>query len=80
MGLRNETAIAAVIPALVDLRNKIDEAGAPFAASILDIAVLELKTRLHGISAIELGQFANALQTGCAVPIGDEPQHKESVR
>ena len=64
MGLTNYGELASAISTLVDLREQIDAAGGTFAAEILDIAVLELKTQLHGISTEEMDQFINVLHNG----------------
>ncbi|MGZ5876070.1 MAG: hypothetical protein ACXWKP_28705 [Bradyrhizobium sp.] len=50
-----------VIPVLLEQRNIVVSRGAPFAGHLIDLAIMQLRLTLHGVSEEELSEFSNVL-------------------
>jgi len=55
-----------VIQVLVEQRDITNSNGASFAGHLIDLAIVQLRLTLHGISEDELSQFSNFLRGGVA--------------
>jgi len=53
-----------VIPVLLEQRNIVVSRGAPFAGHLIDLAIMQLRLTLHGVSEEELSEFSNVLSVG----------------
>jgi len=50
-----------VIPALLEQRHIVTSGGASFAGHLIDLAIMQVRLALAGVSEDELHQFSNAL-------------------
>ena len=62
MGNTFEHALARSIAVLDEQRRILRAAGAPFAAELIDIALLELRRQHHAVSESELAELVVALE------------------
>jgi hypothetical protein len=51
--------LSEVIPVLMEQRRRVAEAGAEFAAHLIDLAIMQLRLTVNGISEEELSGFSD---------------------
>ncbi len=50
-----------LIPVLIQQRNVAVSGGVPLAGHLIDLAIMQVRLTLHGISEEELSEFSNLL-------------------
>lgn len=63
-----------VISTLIEQRSVVASSGAGFAGYLIDLAIVQLRLTLHGISEEELSEFSNLLNVDYADEGGEQSE------